>query len=208
MLPPSDSIHHANLKLAEVLSSRNQIQVLPPPPAYTAIIPGTTIPITEEALAAYADYDDEEDVEQQSAPAPITINIDASLKIEGHGNTVVVPSGMASPTSPTTPTGTQATSQQAQALRADRITTTVLAALKASGVLDTQNGAGQRPVEISVNAGIVVKGSKNVICAGGVVSKLVKRDQQQQGKASDGPHGVSPTGSRKRRAESVRPSFP
>ena len=71
--------------------------------------------------------------------------------------------------------------------------------------MDGQTTTTTRPVEISVNAGIVLKGSKNTICSG--LPKLMKGDgapaaARDKANLKTGEDGVAPE-TRKRRACSV-----
>jgi hypothetical protein len=215
MLPPTDSLQHQNLKLAEFIASARTAQ--PPPPAYSS-----SFPEASTLLKAHLTDDDDDDYDHAaSRPAPITIHLDASLKIEGHGNTVVLspsspsplvnssstPSSSSSSTAPVAPAVVPRTSQTA---RVEKLTSMVLTALKDAGLLNnTQQSDGEttmmRPVDVRVNAGIVLKGSKNTICTG--LPKLLKTADaaaalkaRSEGKQGDG--GMA-SENRKRRASSV-----
>jgi hypothetical protein len=211
MLPPTDSLQHQNLKLAEFISSTQITQ--PAPPAYFATNHRAAA-LHHEQLAADDDDDDDDDDAGydfiSSRPAPITIKIDASLKIEGHANTIVLPS--ACPPSSTTP---QPSPQNG---RVDRLTNMVLTALKDAGLLnstqETNSPAGsRRPLEVHVNAAIVLKGNKNTVCSG--LPRLVKPPPPAAGAAvgvemakvkppaERGGHSMGAE-SQKRRACSVR----
>jgi hypothetical protein len=190
MLPPSDSFRHQELKLAEALSNIQAIEV--PPPSYTLM------PVTDGNWNAYT-TDEEEDEDECLTPlAPITIHIDASIRVDGQANTVILP--------PTNPTfsglspgapGPGRTARAGQA-RAERLTSTILAALKEAGVVGADSGRGQRPLELHVNASVHVNGEKNVICAG------TPRAGRKDGSALQ---EVAQEGNRKRRAESVSKGF-
>jgi hypothetical protein len=170
---------------------------------------------------------------QTQAPAPIIIKIDTSLKIEGHGNTILLPStragslGLRSAATATgrgvspaaaqmqvpkpqpsstntasntnTPHTTNTTASQPQPQTTtttypthspspSAITASILLALRAAGLLDISNhyinptstfaatststsiastNPNSRPIEISIDAGIKVVGSRTLITRGG-----------------------------------------
>jgi hypothetical protein len=177
-----------------------------------------TSALHQDQLADYDDDDDDDGYDYTSSrPAPIMIKIDASLKIEGHANTIVLPS--ASPIGPsahTKPSPASSTPQSSyQNGRADRLTNIVLTALKDAGLLEStqekNSQATKRPIEVHVNAGIILKGSKNTVCSGmprmvkpaagadaaGVTAAKLKADAERS------EHSMG-TESLKRRACSVR----
>lgn len=176
MLPPSDSFQHQKLKLAEVLAKVLPIEV--PPPSYTAM------PVTTADFHAYAtdDEDDEDDRDYMVPPAPIVVRIDASVKIEGQGNTIVLPP--TKPPSAQTPVSADRPNQTGHP-QAERLTAAVLAALTSAGIVECTERR-QRPLEVHVNASVNIKGEKNVICAG--VPKVTQKGEDK---------------CKKRRAESV-----
>src|SRR6266536_2903880 len=109
MLPPT-SYTQAILKRAETLRSSATTTppvsaMTAPPPAYSEIPlrqPLFSIPASaflddpDEDEDEELDYDDDQEVEEDeqdtgTAPAPIVIKIDTSLKVEGNGNTVLLP---------------------------------------------------------------------------------------------------------------------
>ena len=187
MLPPSDSLQHQDLKLAEALSDIQAIEV--PPPSYTAM------PAANETFHAYEveDYDDD----GIPTPSPIIIKITASVQIQGQGNTIVLPPSNA----PTRlPPNLAARTAQAGLGRAEKLTRTVLTALRDAGLLEDAEKR-QRPLELHVDASVNVNGEKNVICAG---IPRITPDNGQPPQAQLSPEPTSsPSGSRKRRAESV-----
>lgn len=206
MLPPFDSLQHQNLKLPEFISSSQTAQV--PPPAYSATILAT--PALSEDQLAEEEEDDGYD-HFSSPPAPITIRIDASLKIEGHANTVVFPQSSPLPTKPssslnlhTAMTGTQ--KGTAQSGRVERLTNMVLTTLKDAGLFKNSTGElddqppMRRPIDIHLDAGIRLKGSKNTVCSG--LPKLIKATGGGAMKVNTGVNGLV-VDARKRRACSV-----
>jgi hypothetical protein len=226
MLPPSDSFLHQELKLAEALSNIQAIEV-PPPPSYSE---RTGMPVTHDSFHAYStttEADDEDDYEEYLAP--VTIHMDASIRIDGQSNTLILGSpnatnGNSAGAGPCAdqPSNIQAPAQTASngygcahgQTRAERLTSTILTALK-----DVGRASGRRPWEININAGVTVNGERNVVCAGlgprggGQGARKEGRDvlkqQQQQHKREDWTRDVERdivevnNGSRKRRAESV-----
>lgn len=210
MLPPSDSINHHNLKLAEFVAGlQNQSSMpTPPPPPYT---PRQQVPpplANEELLGQVDDIDDD-----PCNPAPIVIKIDSSIHVDGHGNTVAIPSSLSSagpenaqqgqqssPTADTVPpaTPTSPTLHQMQLQRQAKsahLATSIVAGLRSSGALEDDETGKSRPIEISVNAGIHIKGNKNVVCAG------TTRPERFLGSL---PPSSGSASTRKRRAVSVR----
>ncbi len=206
MLPPTDSLRHQNLKLAELISSIQTAQA--PPPACSPNIPGAP-PLFENDLGE----DDDEYDHLHSQPATITVNIDACLRIQGHGNTVVLspsssPAGNQSPSSGLAAAST-ATQRTSQSGRVEKLTSMVLTALKNVGLLDSirelDGQATRRPIDIHVDAGISLEGNKNTVCSG--LPKLIKatgagavkvKPEVKRGEESMAPE------TRKRRACSVR----
>lgn len=203
MLPPSDSFRHQELKLAEALSTIQAIDVpQPPPPSYTLM------PVADDSFHAYAPDDDEDDDDEgcPTPPVPITLHIDASLRIDGQFNTIVLPptnyaSSPVSAQSPN-PAGPTTTAQASHA-RGERLTSAVLIALRDADVFG--GGAGEagrahRPLDLHINASVHVHGEKNVIWAG--IPRVARKDgSAMQGKVSEAEELAE---NRKRRAESVR----
>lgn len=158
MLPPTDSLRHQNLKVAELISTIQAAQS------------NTTTAAPRANELAGADDDCEYMAPRQ---APITINIDSSLKIEGHANTVVVqPSPSPSPnqSSPSGLSGASSATQPSSNGRAEKLTTVVLVALKDAGLFTTAKGLDGQPmprqVDVHVNAGIILRGGRNTVCSG------------------------------------------
>lgn len=227
MFPPSDSLLHHERKLAETLSNIQAIEV-PPPPSYSE---KTVMPVTHDSFQAYSttiedDYEDDDDDDEKYLP-PITIHIDASIRVEGQSNTLI----LASPNAPNAnsagadpcadlPSNIQVPAPTASTgygyghgqTRAERLTSTVLTALK-----DARGAAGRRPWGININASVSVSGERNVVCAAvgprgrGQGARKEGRDvlEKQQHEREDWKREVDGgvmdvnNGSRKRRAESV-----
>jgi hypothetical protein len=195
MLPPSESLQHQNLKLAEFIAAIQIAQ--PPPPAYSAVS------LSAPALPDdHLEYDDDDDDYPSTRPAPITININAALKVEGDSNTIVLPSGTPPPASPSSP------QRALQNGRVERLTGMILTALKDAGLFDNakdfNDAFARRPIKVQVDASIVLKGSKNTICAG--MPNSVKAATTGTTKEKTGmkrQEGGIAQGNRKRRACSV-----
>ncbi|KAK2760968.1 hypothetical protein FQN54_002210 [Arachnomyces sp. PD_36] len=206
MLPPSDSISHHSRKLAEFAASLQNRSRGPAPPPYTSASNPSSVPINEETFGS---FDDEIDDGAETQLAPITIKIDASINVDGEGNTIVIPpspsatpgaSGSGAPSGPqqsnSDPSPRSAIPlqqlQQQQKTKSALLAQTIISTLQSSGALEDSESGKQRPLDISVNAGVNIKGCKNVVCLG-VPAKV-----SAQGES---PRDHSP--GRKRRAESV-----
>lgn len=207
MLPPSDSFRHQSHKLAEVLTSlQNGVTSVPPPPY------GATDPHDSAHDEILSNVDAAE--EWESNPRPIAIHIDASISVTGDSNSVIIPS-MASHQAPTrtaTPTELPAPSpsaphaqgilQSAQKQRQARLTemaTTIIAKLQDSDFLCHSESGGYAPVEIKINTGVKIEGSRNTICAGTPGRLPSRRNAQNEAVGDEQNWG------RKRRAQSVCP---
>jgi len=181
MLPPSDSYLHQNLKLAEAISGLQAIEV--PPPAYD----DQSKPFVNQSAEDY-DSDTEFDYDNMLR-APIVVNIDASVHVEGQGNSIAFfnTESLANGTN----TGPTAVG------RIESITSTVLAAL--SMHQDTEiSHISARPVQVNVNAPITVKGDKNVVYLGGP-----RPNRKIARKVSEAEEGASTEMGVKRKAQSV-----
>ncbi|KAK2797826.1 hypothetical protein FQN50_009070 [Emmonsiellopsis sp. PD_5] len=220
MLPPSDSINHQSLKLAEFFASlrssqsQNRLSV-PPPPPYAPPTTSSSFPTMPVAIEdSFADIEDDDD--EATSLAPIMIKVDTSIEIEGQGNTIVIPTsnggmGMAGDEATSAPTSTSSSPapssssplqqlqqlQQQRQVKSAQLASTIIAALKSSGVLEDKESRRQRPIEVNVNAGIRIRGDRNVVCAGaGVRRRMELSDERDSGAVSGSGHG------RKRRAGS------
>lgn len=203
MLPPSDSISHHSRKLAEFAASLQNTSGGSAPPPYTSNAPA--VPINEDTFGA---LDDGTDEGLEAQLAPITIKIDASINVEGEANTVVMPpSPSRSPSSSEAPSlpssaanSTPAMSpqqlHQRQKTKSAMLAQTIISTLQSSGALEDSESGKQRPLDVSVNAGVNIKGCRNVVCLG-VPAKLNGQPES--------PESVS---GRKRRADSVCHSNP
>lgn len=222
MPPPSDSLLHHELKLAEALSSIQAIEV-PPPPSYSE---RTVMPVTHDSFHAYSTIEDDEDDgdDDEKYLAPVTIHIDASIRVDGQSNTLLLapPNATNANSAGADPCADQPSNIQAPArtastgygyahgqTRAERLTSTVLTALK-----DARGAAGRGPWEININAGVSVNGERNVVCAargggqgarkgGRDVLEQRRREREDWKREVDGGVMDVNNGSRKRRAESV-----
>lgn len=189
MQPPSDSFGHQYRKLAEVLADlRNRSSSSPsttaPPPPYST---NAAVPFRDDT---FSDVDcEDEDGAADATVTPITIKIDASISIVGHGNTVVIPSasdssisivgagtGSTTCSSPSQTASSQTTTtqhagplqplQRQQQARLSQLATSIIDALKTSRLLEDRGRGRCRPVELNINTGIRIQGSRNVVCAG------------------------------------------
>ncbi|KAL2013749.1 hypothetical protein VTN00DRAFT_1274 [Thermoascus crustaceus] len=219
MQPPSDAFGHQCRKLAEVLADlRNRASsssTTAPPPPYS--VNAAAIPIRDDTFSD-VDCEDEEDGVADATITPITIKIDASISIVGHGNTVVIQSGSSSSAS-TTGAGTtgsmtsasQMTSSQAQFVEPQQqllqhrqatltqLATSVIDALNASRLLEDRAHGRCRPIELNINTGIRIQGSRNVVCA-----RVPDRTASRNAKANEDDNSLG----RKRRAQSEPAEIP
>ncbi|KAL4963203.1 uncharacterized protein BDV14DRAFT_202038 [Aspergillus stella-maris] len=92
-------------------------------------------------------------------PKTLTINLDSSITITGDRNTVAIPSGQSqsqaqaqSKTQPNAPKSKLANTASA-----------IIAALQQSGV------SASASLEINLDAGVRVEGSRNIVCFGGMI---------------------------------------
>ena len=207
MLPPSDSFRHQSHKLAEMMANiQNAVNHAPPPP-YEITEPQDS---AHEEFASHIDGEDE----WESSPCPISICIDASISVLGNSNSVIIPSvpgnkqaSVAISTTPESPASSAyATdiSQPAQNKRQTKLSemaTSIINALQESDLLTHSESGRRMPIEISINTGVKIEGSRNVIYAG-TPCRLPTRMNGRNETSGDG-HSVS----RKRRAQSVCPFF-
>ena len=123
------------------------------------------------------DGNDDEDVSLSPPQPPITINIDTSTRIIGHANTIHLPP---SPSSPA------------------HIAGMLLAALKSA-----QQDDGKRGVDIKLEAGFSIYGSRNVVLTGTLGTQGLAMEKRKQSETQGSVNGAQNAASRKRRAESV-----
>ncbi|KAE8160666.1 hypothetical protein BDV40DRAFT_289980 [Aspergillus tamarii] len=224
MLPPSGSLLHQLQKPAEARAvAQNQMRASPPPLYSRSNVPD--VALAENELIDKDEPEDADDGDEcmswESVPSngnrhhhtPVNIHIDASINVRGDGNTLIIPSvaGPQQDNKPTTssslPSSTMQQQQQsAQRHRQTKLTgmaTSIITALGRASLLHLTKDVSLQ-VEININSGIKIEGSRNVICPGSSLSpgrSLANRHYVQ----------ISRVGSlhemdRKRRADSVRPS--
>ncbi|EAW10077.1 uncharacterized protein ACLA_045420 [Aspergillus clavatus NRRL 1] len=188
MQPPSDAFLHHSHKLREAAANlRNRVAFTPPPPYSSTDTRG---PIQEERQTGVENEDDDYiwDASSNVSPSPITINIDASINVVGNGNTIMIPSmtGQAqqgisnassratpqeaatspSPAGKSEPTTLRITQKHRQA-KLTEMATSIINALYESGRLTAPGeNCELAPVEININTGIRVEGSRNAVCVG------------------------------------------
>ncbi|KAI9722244.1 MAG: hypothetical protein M1812_001716 [Candelaria pacifica] len=191
---PTDSFLHAHRKiLSETLSTTTTTptspptttsspQSQPPPPAYT---PTTQLPTptnqnqpTTTTLPTTLTYDpySSEDFPSPSPP-PITIKIDASTKIVGHGNYI------------------SSSIVDSQYVKSEKIVAGILERLKESGVFFACDGDGDgegegmgsgREVDVSLNCGVSVVGCRNVVGGAGLMGKKEEMGRKRKVEDDDG----------------------
>ncbi|KAE8307446.1 hypothetical protein BDV41DRAFT_569084 [Aspergillus transmontanensis] len=213
MLPPSDSLLHQLQKLAEArAAAQYQTRASPPPPYSRRNAPD--LALAENDLIDSDGPKDADDGDEYMSwgsgssngsrhhHAPVSIHIDASINVRGNG-----PQQGNGPTAPSSlPSSTMHQQQSAQRHRQTKLTdmvTSIITALgRASLLPSTEDGSS--PVEININSGIKIEGSRNVICTGNSLPSgrsLAKRQYVQIGGV-----GSLYERDRTRRADSVRPS--
>jgi hypothetical protein len=152
---------------------------------------------------------------------PITVHVDASVRIDGHANTVILPPSPATNSTASGQVGLDRTAQGGH-VHAESLASAVLTALRDAGVVVNGGGGGgggvgachpdhraQRSLEVNIDAGLSITGEKNVICAG--TPRIGMKDASTSATASGVQElrkryeetEVLKQGSRKRRAESV-----
>lgn len=207
MIPPSDSISHHSRKLAEFAASLQNRSPGSAPPPYSSNPPA--VPVNEETFGA---FEEETDDGLEAQLAPISVKIDASINVDGEANTVVMPPFPSSATSPSSPSSSSTSSdsssscstpqqplhqlQQRQRTKSAMIAQTIISTLQSSGALEDTASGKQRPLDVCVNAGVNIRGARNVVCLG-VPATITGQPPS--------PEGNTP--SRKRRAESVCPAI-
>lgn len=232
MLPPSDSFLHQSLKLAEVTANMQNQETLtrPPPPPYS--IAQSHLPASHDEIQSDIDAEDDETTWDTHSPNPVTINIDASISVQGNSNTIVMASSSGpnlkqqtgpspspeQPDTPSSPASATAVLQAAQQHRQAKLTdmaTAIIAALQNSRDFPLGgDGMGSIPIEININTGVKIEGSKNVICAGGDTGRVLPRKRDGQNTTitntttndnnNDGePVDEDDSNSKKRQAQSV-----
>jgi hypothetical protein len=220
MLPPSDSFLHHSHKLREVAASARNRVVCTPPPPYSSTVPrGSTHEERQNALEIIDD-DTAWETCAGASSTPITISIDASISVVGNGNTIMIPSMAGHPQqtprvytsmnseSSSSSTSTSPATSEADALRSvqkqrqarlTEMATSIINALYDSGRLaPPAEDHEPAPLEIKINTGIKIEGSRNVICVGATV-RAQSNKSGPMGKDKD--RQVIPN--RKRRALSV-----
>ena len=179
------------------------------PPPYSRVVLSTDTWRQESET----DFDDNDGGDEGSTN-PVSVLIDTSIKIAGHGNTVVVPSGTtrhdsrpgavddasasASASAPVSlsPAAFLQSAQEHRQTRLSGLATAIICALKCAETSSDGGAGSRRAIEIGINAGIQIEGNRNVICAGVAPRSPGRKDAQDTG-ANGSLAG------RKRRAQSV-----
>lgn len=150
---------------------------------------------------------------------PVIIKIEAGTEIEGEGNHVILTDlrklkQSSFPSSTQSANNLQPTSSDRLIVdttsTAELIAASVLEALKKEGIIPTNPIEISRPVHLTINAGITIKGSRNTIYSGPPSIRETKQSKPPQiekkendsnmEQAEDLANGTS----RKRKAQSVR----
>ncbi|RHZ56755.1 uncharacterized protein CDV56_103095 [Aspergillus thermomutatus] len=202
MLPPSDSFLHHSHKLREVAANTRNRVVCTPPPPYSSTVPrGSPQGERQNVL----EIDDEEtawDTCPNANSSPITISIDASINVVGNGNTIMIPSMAGRPQQtpsasnsmnseiPSSSSSSSASSaasetdalhsvQKQRQARLTEMATSIINALYDSGRLaPSAEDQETAPIEIKINTGIKVEGSRNAICVGATVRAQSNKSAQ------------------------------
>lgn len=170
MQPPSDSLSHQQHKINEFVVNGRTIRA--PPPTYSA---ATTPALASTGHATYADDGEDDGEEYCSTPPPITIDIDASVKIEGNWNTAPSANNTIAP-----------------------IVVNIVNALKHAEVIGDREDLRRR-IDFKINASATYKGNSNKPCR---PVQLVKKEASVDSIALCSQND-SQLEDRKRRANSV-----
>ncbi|KAL4957928.1 hypothetical protein BDW69DRAFT_180168 [Aspergillus filifer] len=172
-----------------------------PPPRYTpAIISHDFEDDYDEEFDEYEPYDfnnapdyypvqGTDTAANSTNPKTLTINLDSSITITGDGNTLAIASGQSQFQSHSKSQSNAPKSKLANTASA------IIAALHQSGV------SASASVEINIDAGVRVEGSRNIVCFGGMI--VPGRVPARAGVAGAGVKTMNTQSSaRKRRAQS------
>ncbi|KAF9891282.1 hypothetical protein FE257_004846 [Aspergillus nanangensis] len=161
MLPPSDSLTNQCHKLSEALPSSacTGAKALLSPPPYSAAAPYQS---SVEDIFCETDYSEDEEDTSLSTTKSIQLHINASIRVVGNGNTIIVPSSATANSTPIS--APQPTPKQT---KLTEIATGIIAELGHVGYFHGSRAGSPPPsTKISINAGIRLEGSRNLICTG------------------------------------------
>ncbi|KAH0544984.1 hypothetical protein FGG08_000910 [Glutinoglossum americanum] len=147
-----------------------------PPPAYTPT-PQTVQHLVSAYADPYADESESEEDEYYEPPPPITIKVDAPLKIIGHANIVC------------------SDTQTMTTRLASAVVASIQRTFAAAGAT-----ANARPLDVAVGCGVTIAGSKNIVGDGMAKVFAAKAAALERNASSERAADIE---SRKRRAESV-----
>lgn len=135
MQPPNESITHQQHKISEfVVNGRTIRAPAAPPPTYRD---ATNPAVANKDQTTYTE-DEEDDEEYCLTPPPITIDIDATTRVDGHWNSVPFPTN-------------------------HTVVPMVINALKHVGVLGDKEDQ-RRAINIKINASTTIRGNSNKMC--------------------------------------------
>ncbi|KAF7178604.1 hypothetical protein CNMCM7691_007418 [Aspergillus felis] len=217
MLPPSDSFLHHSHKLREVAANARNRVVCTAPPPYSSTVPQESTHEERQNVLETVDDDRTWETCPSVNSTPVMISIDASISVVGNGNTIMIPSMASHPQqtpsdstsmnseNPSSSTSTPPAASEADAqhlvqkqrqARLTQMATSIINALNDSGRLaPPAEDHEPAPLEIKINTGIKVEGSRNVICVGATV-----RAQSNKSAQVGTEEGRQVTSNRKRRA--------
>ncbi|GFF37776.1 hypothetical protein IFM46972_05332 [Aspergillus udagawae] len=200
MLPPSDSFLHHSHKLREAAANARNRAVCTPPPPYSSTVPRYSTHEERQNVVETVDDDTTLEACPSSSSTPIMISIDASISVVGNSNTIMIPSMAghpqqtpsvstsmnsenSSPSTSTLPSASEADAlhlaQKQRQARLTEMATSIINALYDSGRLaPPAEDHEPAPLEIKINTGIKVEGSRNVICVGATVRAQSNKSAQ------------------------------
>ncbi|GIJ82464.1 hypothetical protein Asppvi_000972 [Aspergillus pseudoviridinutans] len=198
MLPPSDSFLHHSHKLREVAANARNRVVCTPPPPYSSTVPRDSTHEERQNVLETVDDGTTWETCPSANSTPVMISIDASISVVGNGNTIMIPSMAGHPqqtpsvstsmnsenpsSSTSTPPAASEADAQVQKQRQAKLTemaTSIINALYDSGRLaPPAEDHEAAPLEIKINTGIKVEGSRNVVCVGATVRAQSNKSAQ------------------------------
>jgi len=225
--------------IEETRKSKKSAESRPPPPAYTPTpvsVPRNNIQASagvitpefcnpNEQLVSNYEYEVCDcscgcsNCTGEFEAQPVIIKIEAGTEIEGEGNHVVLTDSRKlkqtlMPSSTQSTNSLQPTSSEGLVVdttsTAELIAASVLEALKKEGIIPTNPIEISRPVHLTINAGITIKGNKNIIYSGPPSARENKETHPPriETKEDDGSmekaENLANRTSRKRKAQSVR----
>ncbi|KAJ9662607.1 hypothetical protein H2198_001279 [Neophaeococcomyces mojaviensis] len=183
MLPPRDAWRRNNLKVAEMMEETNKAmrstQSRPPPPAYSAnpqrISPNSSCAAANLITSDLCNPNEELVSRYEARLATSKHQGRYGVEVEGEGNHVVLtelekPKQANSASSQPKVNDNRSAPPNHMSVnthsRVELITAAVMEALKKADVASSNPIEIPRPIHLTINAGITIKGNKNVIYSG------------------------------------------